>query len=62
MTYMLLCRSVCRTTCMCNWCGYEIAPYQSMYAPTVGGVALGRYCTRRCSELTQGARMELAYD
>lgn len=58
---MLLCRSVCRFPVNCGVCAYPIDYPAPLFSPTVGGVALGRYCTRKHAELTQGARMELVY-
>lgn len=61
VTYLRLFRSVARTLSMCNWCGYEIAPYSAAYSITVGGVAMSTHCSQRCASRVTRARLELHY-
>lgn len=54
MTYIRLDRLVARTSSRCAFCTWESVAYDSVYEPTIGGVALARYCSARCCE--RGAR------
>jgi hypothetical protein len=62
VTFIRLNRTVARTSTSCGRCAYPIEPYQSQYAPTVGGVALALYCSERCASRSTRARLEVSYE
>jgi hypothetical protein len=61
MPHIRLVRTVARAETRCCWCPWVIAPLSSVYSPTIGGVALGRYCSHDHAERSVTAPVELAY-
>lgn len=59
--YVKLNRSVMRGSTACNWCRYEIVPFDEVYAPVIGGVELALFCSRRCASKSMTAPLEVAY-
>lgn len=47
---LLVLRSVCRDPLLCSWCGFDIQPFDSAYAISVGDVDLVKFCSYRCCE------------
>lgn len=59
--FLRLNRHVAREHSQCQRCAYPIAVYSPAYEPTIGGVALGRYCSERCCSYTTGAELRVVY-
>lgn len=59
--HIRLVRSVARAATRCSYCPWSIQPYSPVYEPTVGGVALGRYCSSDHAERSTMAPLEVAY-
>ncbi len=59
--HIRLVRRVARAETRCSWCPWVVAPYSPVYEPTIGGVALGRYCCPDHAERSTPAPLEVAY-
>lgn len=62
MTFIRLNRHVAREHSACHRCAYPIAVYSSAYEPTIGGVALARFCSERCASYTTRAELRVSYE
>ena len=60
--HIRLVRAVARASTRCHFCPWVVAPYSPVYEPTIGGVALGRYCSHDHAELAMSAPVEVRYE
>jgi hypothetical protein len=61
VTYVRVVRRVTRAPFDCLRCGYPTVEYQPLYQPTIGGVALGDYCSLPCAKSQTAAEVEVFY-
>lgn len=60
--HIRLARSVARTETRCYSCKYPIVPYDEVYRPSIGAVALFEACTVDCAKRHVRAPMQVAYE
>jgi hypothetical protein len=50
VSFIRLVRAVARAVSHCGFCRWESIEFDPVYLPTIGGVALGRFCSDRCAD------------
>jgi hypothetical protein len=48
-SFIRLERAVARSISRCGFCSWESIEFDAVHLPTIGGVALGIFCSERCA-------------